>query len=117
MRTVSKDNFDSIYRFRNDEFKIGDMILIFDSITVINILASKKLNYRWIRLYRITESDSLKGIYKVSELDGAVLRGTYADNRLKHFHVAVILDMFSRYGSPASSDNEDNDIVNFANAF
>src|SRR6266511_2497112 len=117
MCIVSKDNFDSTYRFRNDEFKIGDIILIFDSTTVINISAFKKLNYRWTGPYRITESDSLKGIYRISELDGAVLRGTYADNRLKHFHAAVILDVSNRYGASAPSDNRDGDIVNFADAF
>ena len=45
MRIIDKDNFDSTYRFRNDEFKIGDMILIFDSAAVINVLRFKKLNY------------------------------------------------------------------------
>ncbi len=43
MRTINKDNFDSTYKFRNDEFKIGDIILIFNFIIVINILASKNL--------------------------------------------------------------------------
>src|SRR6266511_3871681 len=116
MCIVSKDNFDSTYRFRNDEFKIGDIILIFDSTTVINISVSKKLNYRWTGSYRITESDSLKGIYRISELDGAVLRDTYADNRLKRFHAAVILDVSSRYKTSTPSNGED-DVVNFANTF
>jgi len=116
MRTVSKDNFDSTYRLRNDEFKIGDMVLIFDSAAVINVSASKKLNYRWTGLYRIIKSDSFKGIYKVSELDGAVLRDTYANNRLKRFHAIIVLDVFSRYGTSAFSGGGDN-IVNFADAF
>ena len=98
-------------------FKIGDIILIFDSTTVINISTSKKLNYRWTGLYRITESDSFKEIYRVSELDGAVLRDTYASNRLKYFHVAVILDVFNRYKAPAFFDGGDGDVVNFADAF
>jgi|SRR6266498_4773654 len=117
MCIISKDNFDSTYRLRNNEFKIGDIILIFDSATVINISVFKKFNYRWTGSYRITKSDPFKGIYKVSELDGAIFRGTYADNRLKYFHVAVILDVFSRYGAPAFSDDGDGDIVNFADAF
>ncbi|SRR6266536_6656618 len=107
MRIIGKDNFDSTYRLRNDEFKIGDMILIFNFITVINVLASKKFNYRWIRLYRITESDLFKGIYRVFELDSVVLRDMYVGNRLKRFHVAVILDVFSRYGTSAFSDSGD----------
>ncbi len=117
MRIVSKDNFDNTHRFHNDEFKVGDIILIFDSIAAINISAFKKLNYRWIKLYRITESDPLKGIYKISELDDAVLRDTYADNRLKYFYAAVVLDVSNRYRASALFGNRDGDIVNFADAF
>src|SRR6266536_3689145 len=100
MRIIGKNNFDSMYRLRNDEFKVGDMVLIFDSAAVINVLVFKKLSYRWIGLYRIIESNSLKGIYRVSELDGAVLRGTYAGNRLKRFHVVMVLDVSSRHETP-----------------
>src|SRR6266536_655989 len=97
MRITGKDNFDSTYKLRNDEFKIGDIILIFDFTAVINILVFKKLNYRWTGLYCITESDLYKEIYRVFELDSAVFRDTYVDNRLKRFHAAIILDVFSRY--------------------
>ncbi len=117
MRTTCKNNFDNIYKFRNDEFKVGDMILIFDFITVINILAFKKLNYRWIGLYRITKSDFFKEIYKVSELDGAVFRDTYVNNRLKRFYAVVVPDVSNRYKASASSGDGDNNIINFADAF
>jgi len=93
------------------------MILIFDFIAVINVSAFKKLNYWWIGLYRIGESDPLKGIYRVSELDGAVLRDTYVNNKLKRFYVAVILDVFSRYGAPAFSGGGDDGVANFADVF
>src|SRR6266511_3502377 len=93
------------------------MVLIFDSAAVINISTSKKFNYRWTGSYRITKSDPLKGTYKVSELDNAVLRDTYADNRLKRFHATVILDVSNKYRAPTLSDSEDSDIVNFADAF
>ncbi len=116
MRIIGKDNFDSTYRFRNDEFKIRDIVLIFDFTTIINISTFKKINYRQIGLYRIAKSDSFKEIYRVSELDGAVLRGTYIDNRLKCFYVVVVLDVFSRYKTPASFNDRD-DIVNFADIF
>ncbi len=105
-----------MYKLRNDEFKIGDIILIFDFITIINILISKKFNYRQIGLYHIIKSDFFKGIYRVSELDGVVFRDTYASNRLKRFYVVMILDVFSRYGTPVSSDDRNN-IINFADAF
>ncbi len=84
---------------------------------VINILGFKKFNYRWIGLYHIIESNSFKGIYRVFGLDGVVLWGTYADNRLKRFHVAVIFDVSSRHGTPASFGGGDNNIVNFADVF
>ncbi len=116
MCIINKDNFDSTYRFRNDEFKIGDIILIFDSAAVINILAFKKFNYRWIGLYRITKSDFFKRIYRVSELNSVVFRDTYIDNRLKRFHAAMIFDVFSRYGISTFFSGRDN-IVNFADVF
>ncbi len=116
MRIIGKDNFDSTHRFYNDKFKIKNIILIFDSAAAINILAFKKFNYRWIGLYRITESDPFKGTYRVSELDSAVLRDTYVSNRLKRFHVIIVLDVFSRYGTPAFFDDKNN-IVNFADIF
>jgi len=117
MRIINKDNVDSIYRLRNDEFKVGDMVLIFDSIAVINILVSKKFNYRWIGLYRITKSDSFKEIYRVFKLDGAVFRDRYISNRLKRFHVIMILDVANKYKTSTLSDNEDGGVVNFADAF
>ena len=93
------------------------MILIFNSTTTINISASKKLNYRWTKPYRITKSNPLKGTYRISELDGAVLRDTYADNRLKRFHAVVVLDISNRHKIPTPSGDRDGDIVNFADAF
>ncbi len=93
------------------------MILIFDFTAVINVSAFKKFNYRWIRLYRIAESDFFKGIYRISELDGAVFRGTYINNRLKYFHAAVILDVFNRYRAFIFFGGEDGDVVNFVNVF
>ena len=116
MRIIGKDNFDSTYRFRNDEFKIRDIVLIFDFTTIINISTFKKINYRQIRSYRITESDPFKGIYRISELDNTIFRNIYVNNRLKRFYVAIIFDVFSRYRTSAFSDNK-NDIVNFADAF
>src|SRR6266498_915549 len=110
MRIIGKDNFDSTYRLRNDEFKVGDMILIFDFTAAINVLASKKFNYRWTRLYRIAESDLFKGTYRVSELDGVILRSIYVDNRLKRFHAAMVLNVSNRYKTSASSDDGD-DVV------
>jgi len=90
--------------------------LIFDSAAVINILTFKKLNYRWTGLYYIIKSDPLKEIYKISELDSVVLRDTYADNRLKRFHVAVVLDVFNKYKTSILFNGENN-IVNFADVF
>ncbi len=116
MRIIGKNNFDSTYKFRNDEFKIGNIILIFDFATIINISASKKFNYRQTGLYRIIKSDSLKGIYKISELDSVVLRDIYVNNRLKRFHAAMILDVSNKYITSSPSDGGD-DIVNFADAF
>jgi len=91
--------------------------LIFDFITVINVSMFKKFNYRWTRLYRITESDFFKKIYKISELDGAVFRDTYVNNRLKYFYAVMVFDVFSRYRAPVFSGDKNGDVVNFADVF
>ena len=40
---------------------------------------------KWLGLYQIFEANALKGTYILSELDGTLLSGTIAGNRLKKF--------------------------------
>lgn len=46
-----------------------------------------KLHFKWQGPYRIQDGIPRKGTYLLEELDGTTLRGTFAGNRLKEFHV------------------------------
>lgn len=96
-RLQGKDTFDESHKVRpEDDLSEGDMILLHD--TKLDNQHSAKLSFRWTGPYRIAEAINEKGTYKLSELDGTLLAGTYAGNRLKKFHVR------SKYRSPQSAD-------------
>ena len=47
----------------------------------------RKLKWRWLGPYKIAGVNALKGNYKLQELDDTMLRGVFARDRLKRFHV------------------------------
>ena len=49
----------------------------------------RKLKWRWLGLYKIVGVNALKGNYKLQELDDTILRGIFARDRLKRFHVCL----------------------------
>lgn len=83
LREMNKDIFDNSHQIRNDPLKIDDIVLVHE--TQLEHSHSKKLLPRWRGPYRVKLAHD-KGFYKLEELDGAQLRGTYAGNRLKRFH-------------------------------
>lgn len=48
--------------------------------------SSVKLASKWNGPYKIHQATPEKGTYLLAELDGAILAGTFAGNRLKRFH-------------------------------
>jgi hypothetical protein len=44
-----------------------------------------KLSFKWLRPYRVKKANTLKGTYMLEEVDGTLLKGIYAGNRLKKF--------------------------------
>ena len=49
----------------------------------------RKLKWRWLGLYKIVGVNALKGNYKLQELDDTMLRGVFARDRLKRFHIRL----------------------------
>ena len=47
--------------------------------------SNRKLSYRWLGPFRVSQADQVKGTYLLEELDGTRMRGTYAGSRLKKF--------------------------------
>ena len=70
IREKGKEYFNERYNIRYKPLKPEILILVYNLVGVINILSSKKLLFRWIRLYRILNSNSILGNYILSKLNG-----------------------------------------------
>ncbi|PQE34126.1 retrotransposon nucleocapsid protein [Rutstroemia sp. NJR-2017a WRK4] len=71
-REAGKVQFDRTYNVERKEI-------------YINMSNTMKLSYRWLGPFRVTYADPIKGTYKLAELDGIPLCGTFAGKRLKKF--------------------------------
>ncbi len=86
MRIKDKEVYDDVYLTRSHLIKVGDMVLLYNKKTDVDMSIVLKFRYRWLGLYKVIEADLLKGIYRVTELNGVILYGTIAGNRLKVFN-------------------------------
>jgi hypothetical protein len=86
MREKGKDQFDRRHRIRTSPLEPGIMVVCFDSKGVMDMSNKFKLSMRWMGPYLIKEVNQEKGIYTLTELDGAQLAGTFAGNRIKRFY-------------------------------
>jgi hypothetical protein len=77
-REVNKLQFDRSHNVREKEIHVGDIVFYFNQQAKINMSNVMKLAYRWLGPFRVTYADQKKGIYKLAELDGTALRGTFA---------------------------------------
>lgn len=102
MRMQGKDLFDETHRVQEDWLKADDLVLLYDSQREANM--SIKLAFKWLGPYRVAESIVDKGTYLLKELDGTMLAGTFAGNRLKHFHPRLPLPLM---GNVLSNVDED----------
>ena len=90
-REQDKDNFDSRKRLRVKNLNVGDLVLLHN--TKLKYQYSHKLDYCWLRPYRLADLVRDKGTYLLEELDGARLQSTYAGNRLKFFYTRGPIDV------------------------
>ena len=65
------------------------MVLFHDTKKDKNL--SARFKYKWLKLYRIHETNNEKDTYLLAELNGIILRGTFANNRLKRYYTRVFL--------------------------
>jgi hypothetical protein len=86
-REANKEPYDDAHRVRNEELAVGDIVLLWDSRREVNKSSAVKLHPRWLGPYRITAVTSLFGSYRLAELDGSNLTGTFAGKRLKLLHM------------------------------
>jgi hypothetical protein len=53
-RMEGKEKFDNTYRLHSEiAISVSDLILLFNSVRVINMSLSKKLRFRWLSPYRV----------------------------------------------------------------
>ena len=83
LREQGKELFDDSHQLQRKPLEEGDMVLVHDS--KLDTRYDLKLAFKWLEPFIIAGAHSDKGYYKLAELDGARLSGTYAGNRLKRF--------------------------------
>ena len=84
MRLEGKERHDLKYGIREEELAIGSIVLLHDTRREKDM--SRKLAFKWLGPYRISDAVRDKGTYMLEELDGSQLAGTFAGDRLKKFH-------------------------------
>ena len=82
-RQKNKVQFDKTHRRRKEVLKVGDMVLLHN--TVLGKQWSRKLDNHWMGPYLIRVARLDLGTYLLDELDGTELSGVYAGDRLKKF--------------------------------
>ena len=82
-RRINKDYFDDVKRLRPEGLKVGDLVLLYNSVKTPGARRTK-LDHNWLGPYRIWEV-SKAGYYRLEELDGVRLKESFAGNRLKRF--------------------------------
>ena len=84
MRLEGKERHDEKHGIRVEELAVGQVVLLHDTRREKDM--SRKLSFRWLGPYRITDAVNEKGTYMLEELNGSRLAGTFAGDRLKKFH-------------------------------
>ena len=67
-------------------------MLLHQSKNLTSRSAKAKLDDRWFGPYRILEAPQDSTFYRLEELDGTLLKATFAGNRLKRFFSRTELD-------------------------
>jgi hypothetical protein len=94
-RRTNKEWFSTHRRLRTEgqKLKVGDLVLLHQTVGSGNRALSKKLQDRWMGPYRITEIPPNSTYYKLAELDGTPFKdATIAGNRIKKFFKRSELD-------------------------
>ena len=84
IRLEGKKRHDKKHGIRHEKLALGDIILLHDTRREKDM--SRKLAFKWLGPYRITNVVKDQGTYMLQELDGSQLSGTFAGDRLKKFH-------------------------------
>jgi hypothetical protein len=112
LREQGKIMFDKTHRIRKTLIKKDDTVLVYHSKRATDMSSDVKLAFKWLGPYRVHEANSTKGTYVLKEMDGTLLKGTYAGNRLKKFIYkddAFIPEQSDSDGDSTTSDSDPSD--------
>jgi hypothetical protein len=85
IRLESKEAWDEDNNAEDRMYKVGDMVLVYNSRYEGDYTATRKMAFWWLGPYRISEADNVKGTYKIEELDGTAREGFIAGTRMKAY--------------------------------
>lgn len=85
-REEGKERFDAAHVLHSRPFEEGEFVLLHNTMRRGDMSRVQKMKFRWLGPYRVNKANALRGTYILEELNGAVLGGTVAGNRLKRFH-------------------------------
>ena len=69
----------------NWDYKVEDMVLLYNSRYKNNNTAAQKLEFWWLGPYKVIKANPRKGNYVLAELDGVKKAGTVPGSRLKPY--------------------------------
>jgi hypothetical protein len=112
MREANKERYDLVNRVRDGRVEIGTLVLLHRHDADVDMSRSKKLAFRWAGPYRVKDCIEDRGTYLLEELDGTQLKGTFAGNRIRPFHIrqreqVVADETDTENETPAQDINDD----------
>ncbi len=84
-RQSNKEHMNSARHAVNQDYKVGDMVLLYNSRYKDNNTAAQKLEFWWLRPYKVIKANPRKENYVLAELDGAEKADTVPESRLKPY--------------------------------
>lgn len=85
LRQAKKEYWDDTKEIRREELRLGDLVLLWNSIREIDMSRDRKLDARWMGPYRVRRPWPERGTYQIEDLDGTPLPHTVPGKRLKPF--------------------------------
>ena len=108
-RKANKAWFDTHRRLRHTPLKVGDLVLLYNTVTAKSRSVKHKLEDKWRGPYRIREIPQNSTHYYLEELDGVPLAKSFAGNRLKKYFSRFELERMRVAGETRNDENGDGD--------
>jgi hypothetical protein len=86
-REMNKEAFDQVHdhQIRDAPLEKGSLVLRRNHIRDVDMSRQEKLSFRWLGPFRVRDVVTSTGTYLLEELDGSLLRGTFAGAALRPF--------------------------------